>query len=275
VAHSCYKGQSPRRCMGIYQDDHRALADPARAKGKEMLQILEAVTLLRLLDAAPGAVRHTVETGEWTGCLWPGHPEWEIHEACVQIRSLALHYFTVRYPAAEAQRYDTAAQLLASQVCPQGGATHLSAEPLVDQALLWLWTLAGGPVPPNAPRNDAPPPRSTAGQLRLPGGNAVAFTTAALALWEALLFTGETAARQVAETFLRARPDPLAQRALRLVDALRQQDTSGYVDVGIACVDCGAQDLEVWYTGQMWGETLCTPCYEARVAQGQARPHGL
>jgi hypothetical protein len=67
-----------------------------------MFQILEAATLLRLLDAAPEAVRSTIETGEWTGCIWPGHPEWEIHEACVQVRSLALHRFTVRYPAAEA-----------------------------------------------------------------------------------------------------------------------------------------------------------------------------
>ena len=117
-----------------------------------MFQILEATTLLRLLDAAPEAVRHTIETGGWAGCLWPGHAEWEMHEACVQIRSLALHYFTVRHPAAAAQRRDTAAQLLGSQACPQGGETHLSAEPLVDQALLWLWALAGGPAAPNARR---------------------------------------------------------------------------------------------------------------------------
>ena len=74
-----------------------------------MFQILETATLLRLLDAAPEAVRHTIETGEWTGCLWPDHPEWQAHEACIQIRSLALHYFTVRYPAADAHRHDLAA----------------------------------------------------------------------------------------------------------------------------------------------------------------------
>src|SRR5262249_41022273 len=90
------------------------LANLARLRGGGMFQILEAATLMRLLDAAPEAVHDTIETGGWTGCLWPGHPEWEMHEACVQIRSLALHYFTVRHPAAEAHRHDVAAQLLAS-----------------------------------------------------------------------------------------------------------------------------------------------------------------
>ena len=240
-----------------------------------MFQILEAATLLRLLNAAPQAVHDTIETGEWSGCIWPGHPEWEIHEACVQVRSLAVHYFTVRYPAAEAHRRDTAAQLLASQVCPQGGDAHLSVEPLVDQALLWMWALAGGPAAPHAGGDSVPPPHDTPPSLRLPSGDPVAFTIAALAMLEALLFTGDTAARQVAEAFLRAHTDPLAHRALRVVDALARQDTRGWVDVGITCVDCGAQDLELWYTGQTWGDTLCMPCYEARVARGQARPHDL
>jgi hypothetical protein len=239
-----------------------------------MFQILKVTTLLRLLDAAPEAVRHTIETGGWAGCLWPGHTEWEMHEACVQIRSLALHYFTVRHPAAAAQRRDTAAQILGSQACPQGGETHLSAEPLVDQALLWLWALAGGPAAPNTHGDSVSPPHS-GDHIRLPGGDAAAFTAAALALLEALLFVGDTAAQQVAEAFLRDHSDPLAHRALRLVDALTRQDTAGGVEVGITCADCGAQDLELWYTGQAWGETLCEPCYETRVAHGQARPPEL
>ena len=240
-----------------------------------MFQILEAATLVRLLDAASEAVRHTIETGEWTGCLWPDHPEWEIHEACIQVRSLALHYFTVRYPTAEAYRYETAAQLLASQACPQGGDTHLEAGPLVDKALLWLWALAGGPAAPNTLGAGVPPPHDTASRMRLPGGDAVAFTTVALAMLEALLFTGDTAAQQVAEVFLRAHTDPFAHRALRLVDAIIRQDTQGWMNVGITCADCGAQDLDLWYTGQTWGDTLCAPCYDARVAHGQARPHEL
>lgn len=240
-----------------------------------MFQILEAATLMRLLDAAPEAIRATIETGEWTGCLWPGHSEWEMHEACVQVRSLAVHYFTVHYPATEPHRRDTAAQLLASQICPQGGDTHLAVEPLVDQALLWLWALAGGPAAPNAHGNNVPPPQTTAGRTRIPGGDPVAFTTAALEMLEALLFAGDTAAQQIAEAFLRAHADPLTHRALRLVDALTRPDTQGGMDVGIACVDCGAQDLELWYTGQTWGDTLCGSCYEARVAHGQARPHDV
>ena len=240
-----------------------------------MFQILEIATLLRLLDAAPEAVRDTIETGQWTGCLWPDHPEWEMHEACIQVRSLALHYFMVRYPDAEAHRQDIAAQLLASQACPQGGDTHLEMTPLVDQALLWWWALAGGLTTPNAGGDDLPSPHDTANRLRLPGGDPVAFTTTALALVEALLYRGDAAAQQVAEAFLRAHTDPCAQRALQLVDTITRQDTQERVEVGITCVDCGTQDLELWYTGQTWGETLCAPCYEARVAHGKAHPHDL
>lgn len=239
-----------------------------------MFQILEIATLMRLLDAAPDDVRRTIESGEWTGCLWPGHSEWEMHEACVQVRSLAAHYFTVRYPEAETRRRDTAAQLLASQACPQGGVTHLDMEPLIDHALLWLWALAGGPLAPDAQGEPLARPRP-AGHIRLPGSDAVLFTQTALAMLEALLFIGDRAAQQVAETFLQTYPDPLAHRALRLVDALARQDTQGWLDVGIVCTDCGAQNLDLWYTGKTWGDTLCMPCYEDRVARGQARPHEL
>jgi hypothetical protein len=198
-----------------------------------------------------------------------------MHEACVQVRSLALHYLTVHYPAAAAHHRDTAAQILASQVCPQGGDTHLAVEPLIDHALLWLWALAGGPAVPSARGDNQPPFHITPVHIRLPGGDPVAFTTAALEMLEALLFTGDAAAQQVASAFLQAHADPLAGRALRLVDAIAQLDIQGVMDMGIICVDCGAQDLELWYTGQTWGETLCGPCYEARVAGGQARPPAL
>jgi hypothetical protein len=236
-----------------------------------MFQILKTATLLRLLDAAPEAVHDTIEMGQWTGCVWPGHPEWEAHEACVQIRSLALHYFTMRHPAVEAHRYEMAAQILASQACPQGGDQHLDVEPHVQEALLWLWALAGGPVVPDMSRVVLPPLQDTT-PVSLPGGDPVAFTATALAMLEALLFTGHEAAQQIAATFLRAHTDALARRALMLIDAIVLQETARVVEAGVICVDCGAEGLDIWYTGQRWGETLCEACYEMRVAHGQAHP---
>lgn len=236
-----------------------------------MFQVLQAATLVRLMDAAPEAVRRTIEHGGWTGCIWPGHPEWEMHEACIQVRSLALHYFTERYPDAAAHLHDLAAQLLASQVCPQGGDTHLEVDLLVDQALLWLWALAGGPLAPQA-REDGMPPTGAGSPVRLPGGDPVRFTATAVTLVEALLFPGGTAVQQVAQAFLQVHTDPLAHRALRLVEAIVQETSQGRLDVGVTCADCGAQDLELWYTGQTWGDTLCMACYEARITQGKARP---
>ncbi len=237
-----------------------------------MFQILETATLLRLLDAAPEAVHYTIEMGQWTGCVWPGHPEWEAHEACIQVRSLALHYFTVRHPAAEAQRYEIAAQLLASQACPQDGEQHLDVAPRVQEALLWLWALAGGPAVPDTPRVVMPPLQDTT-PMPLPGGDPVAFTAAALTMLEALLFTGNEVAHQTAATFLRTHADALARRALMLIDAIVQQETARVVEAGVICVDCGTEGLEVWYTGQTWGETLCEACYETRMTHGPAQPH--
>lgn len=237
-----------------------------------MFQILDTTTLLQLMDAAPEAVLHTIETGGWSGCVWPGHPEWDAHETCIQIRSLALHYFTVRHPTAEPQRYETAAQILASQGCPQDGTAHLDAEPPVHQAVLWLWALAGGLPSPHTSGGTTHPLPDAAAPVQLPGGDPGAFTAAALDLLEALFFTGEAAAQQVAITFLRAQPDEAARRALELVTILTHHETAQAVDARVACLDCGAEGLDLWYTGQTWGDTLCESCYEARVTHGRAQP---
>lgn len=239
-----------------------------------MFQILDTATLLRLMDATQEAVRHTVEAGEWSGCIWPNHPEWDAHEACIQVRSLAIHYLTVRHPTADAQRHALTAQILASQACPQGGVGHLDADPLVDHAFLWLWILAGGPTPEVVHQVPSRPPR-TEDLPPLPGGDPVAFTTVALAMLEALAYTGDSAARQVATRFLLAQHDALTERALELVDTLMRHETARVVEAGVACADCGTEGLELWYTGQTWGETLCESCYEARLAEGQAREQGL
>ena len=84
----------------------------------------------------------------------------------------------------------------------------------------------------------------------------MAFAATALAMLEALLFTGHEAAHQTAATFLRTHADALARRALMLIDAIVQQETARVVEAGVICMDCGAEGLDVWYTGQTWGETL-------------------
>lgn len=235
-----------------------------------MFQILDTTVLLQLMDAAPEAVLHTIETGGWSGCVWPGHPEWDDHETCIQIRSLALHHFTQRHPTAGAQRYEAAAQFLASQGCPQNGDTHLDTDPLVPQAILWLWALAGGLPAPDAPDQASPSPQQVPASLQCPGGDPVAFTAAALDLIEALFFTGESAAQHVATAFLQPHTDDAAHRAREFVAILTHQETARAVDAKVTCMDCGTEELDVWYTGQTWGETLCESCYEARVTQGQA-----
>lgn len=47
-------------------------------------------------------------------------------------------------------------------------------------------------------------------------------------------------------------------------------------DVAISCVDCGAVNLEAWYTGQTWGETLCEKCFKKRerVKKAKERSNG-
>jgi hypothetical protein len=105
----------------------------------------------------------------------------------------------------------------------------------------------------------------------VPGGDAVAFTTASLELLEAFLFSGEVAAQQVASHFLQEHRDELAHHALELVAMLSREQTAQAVDEDVVCSVCGADELDFWYSGQTWGEILCEPCYEARVRAGQAR----
>jgi hypothetical protein len=229
-----------------------------------MFQVLDSATLFRLLDATPEAVFNTIEAGGWSGCVWPGNEEWEMHEPCAQVRSLTIHYAAVRHPEAAPQRYEILAQSLASQVCPRGPHGHIDADPMVQHTLLWLWVLSGGPSPPEHPDDATAVP--------IPGGDRVAFTTTAVALLEAFLFSGEAAAQQIAGQFLQGYHDEPAQRALELVSALSREQTAQAVDEDVACSVCGAAGLDFWYSGQTWGETLCESCYEMRVQQGQARP---
>ena len=100
----------------------------------------------------------------------------------------------------------------------------------------------------------------------------MAFTTAALALLDALLFAGEEAAKQVAITFLRQHRDPLSHRGVELVESLTREEASRTVEEDVSCSVCGAEALDFWYSGQTWGEVLCESCYEARVTAGDARP---
>jgi hypothetical protein len=240
-----------------------------------MFQILDTDTLFRLLDAPAEAVFRTIETGLWSGCIWPGNAEWELHEACAQVRSLAIHYVNTRHPGADVQGYETVAQVLASQACPQGGGAHLDAGPLVHQAMLWLWALAGGPSPPESTGESDPLSRNSVRFEQVPGSDLAAFTTTSLALLEALIFTGEMAAHQVATRFLLGQHDALAHRGLELVNVLTREETAQVVDAGGTCTVCGAEGLELWYSGQTWGDTLCESCYEERVREGQARPQEL
>jgi hypothetical protein len=191
------------------------------------------------------------------------------------VRSLAIHYVNTRHPGADVQGYETVAQVLASQACPQGGGAHLDAGPLVHQAMLWLWALAGGPSPPESTGESDPLSRNSVRFEQVPGSDLAAFTTTSLALLEALIFTGEMAAHQVATRFLLGQHDALAHRGLELVNVLTREETAQVVDAGGTCTVCGAEGLELWYSGQTWGDTLCESCYEERVREGQARPQEL
>ncbi|PON10092.1 hypothetical protein C2W62_51940, partial [Candidatus Entotheonella serta] len=157
------------------------------------------------------------------------------------MRSLTIHYATIRHPEAEPQRYEILAQTLASQVCPRGPHGHLDGDPLVQHTLLWLWALAGGPAPPQHAEEAIPIP--------LPGGDPVAFTHTSLALLEAFLFSGEVAAQQVASTFLQEHRDEFAHRALELVGVLTREETAQAVDEEVSCTVCGAEALDFWYSG--------------------------
>ena len=195
----------------------------------------------------------------------------EAHEACVQIRPLAFHYFYGALSGGGGSSLrDRCNNSWPSQGCPQGSDQHLDVEPRVQEALLWLWLWLGGPAVPDTSRIVMPPLQDTT-PIPLPGADPVAFRPRRWPCWKHC-FTGQEAAHQIAAAFLRTHADALARRALMLIDAIIQQETARVVEAGVICVDCGVEGLDIWYTGQTWGETLCEACYETRVAHGQAQP---
>jgi hypothetical protein len=209
-------------------------------------------------------VQRTIQEGGWGGMLWPGHPAWvdpatlgaDDMRAGDELSSLALHYFTTRHPEADALQICTAAQVLTSNAVGLFGGYPVDEYPLYDQAEAWLLSLAGGVPPAPGGVMALTPPYDDAGQAIVPGGDVAAFTRAMVPIIEALVFTSEASARTLAEAFLRQAGDPAAQRAADIF----QRCVLGQVmdlDAPVLCTDCGAEGLELWYTGQTWGETLC------------------
>ncbi len=43
----------------------------------------------------------------------------------------------------------------------------------------------------------------------------------------------------------------------------------------VVCVACGARELEHFYRSRESGSTLCSGCFQSRVARGQARETGI
>jgi hypothetical protein len=165
----------------------------------------------------------------------------------------------------------TAAQVLCSTAVKFLGGYPVEEHALYQQAERWVWSLAGG-VPPS-PEGDfgLTPPFDPAGAPLLPGGDPVAFTTAMVNIVEALVFGSATAARRLAEALLTQAGD---DRALRASELFRQVALGEGIDVDapVTCADCGAVDLELYYSGLTWGETVCETCYAGRIAAGTARP---
>jgi hypothetical protein len=243
-----------------------------------MFAFLDAATLVALFDAPGPAVQRTMEEGGWGGMLWPGHPAWvdpatlppDDFRTGPQLLALALHAFTVRHPEADDLQVCTAAQVLVSHAVGLLGGSPVNEYPLYEQAEAWLLSLAGGTPPAPGEIMALTPPYDANGDAIVPGGDMAAFTRAMVGIIEALVVTSEAQARTLAEACLRQAGDRAAQRAADIF----QQCVLGQglvVDAPVICTDCGAAGLELWYTGQTWGETLGEACYAPRVQAGQAR----
>ncbi|WP_447859654.1 hypothetical protein [Nitrospira calida] len=87
-----------------------------------------------------------------------------------------------------------------------------------------------------------------------------------------LLFQSEASAEIFAEEYLAAHgSDPLAARAATIFSLVRGWDYQGLPRYAVRCFDCGADNLEHWYTSTRGGYHLCPACFEARVAKGRAK----
>jgi hypothetical protein len=233
------------------------------------MSILDARTLF-MLFAAPGeAVHRTIEASGWMGLVWPGNPDWEHHPEGTQLLALALHYFTMRHPDTPPLPLVIASQVLASHAVERFEGYAIEAEELYQQAQIWLLAFAGrGPASHDRAYAWGVPPDQEP-QVVVPGGNVIAFTHAAVTMLETLCFDGPQPAWDLATHYLTQHADAASQRAAHLFRLVTLPTPD--LDEASACADCGAQDLEVFYQGQRWGEKLCQSCFDKRSDAGQAR----
>jgi hypothetical protein len=85
---------------------------------------------------------------------------------------------------------------------------------------------------------------------------------------EALLFEGEAQALHVVERCLAQAGDAYAARAAAIFHCTTLPAPP---EEQVTCAECKAQDLEIFYTGQRWGEILCEACFHARMQVGTAK----
>jgi hypothetical protein len=162
-----------------------------------------------------------------------------------------------------------ASQVLASHAVERFEGYAIEAEELYQQAQIWLLAFAGrGPASHDRAYAWGVPPDQEP-QVVVPGGNVIAFTHAAVTMLETLCFDGPQPAWDLATHYLTQHADAASQRAAHLFRLVTLPTPD--LDEASACADCGAQDLEVFYQGQRWGEKLCQSCFDKRSDAGQAR----
>lgn len=235
--------------------------------------LLHRPTVENIMSDDPAAIKRTIEEGGWGGCPVPGDEEWEQalpdepYVMTGKYLSLAIHYFEKRHPGM-VREIGIAATMVDGFTRGMFGGFGQDQDPLYAKALAAVTAFAGGrPAPPGEDFGFTPP-MDEAGKVLLPGDPAD-FTRAAVNVLEAICFVGEEEARRIASEFL-AQGGDLAARAAEIFHRVSRWNY-GEKEAPIHCFDCGAKNLERFYTSKKLNYHLCPGCFEAREKAGRAK----
>ncbi len=155
------------------------------------MKILDVLTVAGLLEEDPESYHRR----------WASAEEEQEYGRYEQYLSRCLHYFAWRHPGSDLRLIATAAILVTNFATGRNETFGQDRDPLFRKVEWWLlWFAAGHQIP----KEDTAPPLRMArpGEPIPPGGDPAAFTKAAVAVLEALVWAGEGEAAKLATEFL-------------------------------------------------------------------------
>jgi len=223
------------------------------------MRLFDIKTIEKIMFTDHKAIRDTIIHGHWEGCSLPGTEEWNTAEYPGRYLSMAVHYFSGRYPSASRILIAMAANLVAGFATGLWEGEEIGDDPQYRKIQDLLLAMAGGSPAFPGDVFYTPPPVDADGKVLL-AGTPAKFTETALQVVEHFLFGEEEEAFRIGLKFFSAGN----ARAARAEEHFTRVFSWHYARCLSApeCGNCGKAALEHFFTNKRQGLHLCPSCFE-------------